>query len=685
MRSGKATGSRSKGSEATVILSRCTVRALSLLAFLAAAAPTAVADDVGITSARLLELTDGGYALEADVPPMLVGALRPPIVPERFSLADRPTYRRVGVGLIVRYEFRGSNSALVPGDVLLLPWARSAVLLTARWRDGEVHRAMFPRDAAGIRVPIEALRPVERSAASVARRHFGAGLDGAGFMLLRLLLVLGIVVAAGGASRSLRLVLVFACGNALAMVALDLGVPTLPPALAGAGLALGAALVVREAFSSDRSRQWPLVLVLVLVDGLGIASSLGQGLGPGELVPALFGAAAGINIVLFIVAALLAGIGPIILRPRWGLRVATAVGSCAVAAATISIASGLEMAGGSGIDRADQMAALRFDFRTGVGTGGTAGSRSVAPPRRLEDAAMAFLTIEPMEVRVEVLISLLDFIEPLRIDGDPRSVVPVRVQGAIAARARKMVVETLGVDIDGREAVPILARTDFVAVAATGVATREEPRPETLDTAVLGVTLAYGVDRPPSEVSATWRVFPDPAMVVPAVWTDPTGSERVELTPDQPVLEWANDLSSFEPPPIQAVVVDPPRWPVASLILVFLAAASWVFLQRLEIVAWVALAGALVLYPFARRPLPLPGVSGWAPARTEAVPAHEWTRAKFSKWIQYTGTARAVSGSKRLGMCPAPSTTSAMYTTGKTATMQPFISSPSTEPGRSEE
>ena len=41
--------------------------------------PPDVADDVGITSARLVELAEGGYDLEADVPPRMLGALRPPV------------------------------------------------------------------------------------------------------------------------------------------------------------------------------------------------------------------------------------------------------------------------------------------------------------------------------------------------------------------------------------------------------------------------------------------------------------------------------------------------------------------------------------------------------------------------------------------------------------------------------
>jgi hypothetical protein len=550
---------------------------------------------------------------------------RPPVVPERFTLAERPSFRRVGVSLVVRYEFGGSEVLLGAGDVLLLPWARSAVLVTARWRDGTVHRAMFPRGPAGIPVPVEALKPVERSATAVARRHLGAGLDRVATHLLRILLLLGIVAAAGGAWRPLRLALVFAGGHALSMVALDLGVPALHRVLADGGLGIGAALLARSALREEAGRLWPLLVTLGLVDGLGIAAGLeASGLSPAEIVPALFGAVAGVDALLLAGALLLTLVWQLARGTRWiraardGL--ATAVGCLAVTAVVGLTASGLAGAGKTVLDPADSMAAARFDFRAGAGTGGR-GARAATAPRRLEDAAMLFLSVEPTEVRVEVLLSLLDFLAPLRIAGGPGSVIPVDVQAAIAARARRMVSETLAVVIDGRESIPLLERSDFVTVAATGITTRREPEPELLDLAVLGVTFAYGVDRPPAEINATWQVFPAPETAIPAVWTDPTGSERVALTADQPVLRWANDLTSYEAPPVRAVDVSPPRLPLASLALAGLAALWMGPLRRrwaaaAGALAFVALVAAIALYPFARTALP--GLGGWTPTRAEA-------------------------------------------------------------------
>ena len=249
------------------------------------------------------------------------------------------------------------------------------------------------------------------------------------------------------------------------------------------------------------------------------------------------------------------------------------------------------------------------------------GSRT-APPRRLDDAAMIFLTVEPNEVRAEVLISLRDFLEPLRIAGGPGSVVPVEVQERIAGRAKEMVAKTMTVTIDGRDAVPLLQRTDFVTVAATGVSTRTKAEPEPLETAVLGVTMVYGVERPPGEIDLAWKVFPGEDTVIPAVWTDPTGSEKGRLAPAEPVLHWANDLSSYVPPAVRAVPVEPPRWPALSLILAALAALLAAVPRGSRHVrrraAALVLAVAITLYPFARTAVALPGAAGWTPSKTEA-------------------------------------------------------------------
>ena len=453
-------------------------------------APRASADDSGITEARLFELEGGRYALEADVPAATLAALRPPIVPERFEAIGRPEYRPLGFGLTARYEFGGSDRPLGAGDRLLLPWGRSAVLLTARWRDGEVQRAMFVRGPAGIPIDVAELRPVEHGPFEHMRAQAGAAFSGAGGLWLRVLLVLALVAAAGRAAPGR--VAWLGAGYGVAMVLLDLGVPPLDRALGLAGLGLGAVLLARAALRGDEARLGALLVAVGLVDGLGLASGLGpaSGLGtegPDSLLFSYYGAALPLCVALLPAVALARAV-PLVCSGT----TAAAVGCLAVAGGLVAFDVGLGER--ERFARAGPPPELRLDL---LAAGPGAGA---APPRRLEDPALVFVTVEPREVRLEVLLSLADFLAPLSIEGGPDSVVPVAVQEAIAARALKLVGESAPVTIDGRPAAALLERTDFVTVSPTGVSTRSEPAPEPVATSVLGVTRVFGVERPPTSL-----------------------------------------------------------------------------------------------------------------------------------------------------------------------------------------
>ena len=69
--------------------SSCRATALGCVLFLLASSG-AQAHDPGISRARLLERGPGDYVLEVDASPMAVTALAPPVLPERFTLDERP-------------------------------------------------------------------------------------------------------------------------------------------------------------------------------------------------------------------------------------------------------------------------------------------------------------------------------------------------------------------------------------------------------------------------------------------------------------------------------------------------------------------------------------------------------------------------------------------------------------------
>ena len=49
---------------------------------------TAFADDPGITKARLIQLSDSSYQLEADISQQLIWSIKQPIFPDRFEVSE---------------------------------------------------------------------------------------------------------------------------------------------------------------------------------------------------------------------------------------------------------------------------------------------------------------------------------------------------------------------------------------------------------------------------------------------------------------------------------------------------------------------------------------------------------------------------------------------------------------------
>ncbi|MEM1447893.1 MAG: hypothetical protein AAGI22_02215 [Planctomycetota bacterium] len=578
------------------------VAALALLALLYLA-PSASADDTGLTEARLIERADGGVAIEAEVPPALLAALRAPLFPERFGAPSRPEYGQLGFGITVRWEVEAAEDPLGPGDVIVLPWARSAVIIDARWADGTRGRALFPGSFGVIRVRVDQLRAgaAEPRALALAHVRDGAGPEVA--MALRLLLVLAIVAAAG--RRADRLALAASLGYLLAPVALDVGVPALDPALGRAGLGVGAALLARAALrGTDAGRLAGLVLVVGVVDGLGLA---GGAVSDAHLA-STFGAAAPVGLAVALGAALLSSAAALRAVAR---RVAPALGVLGVALGAAAFDLGVRSSAvGEG-------STVQLEASAASGAGGV-GARAAPAPRALENTALVFLSMEPREVRVEALLKLADFTGPLGIDATSGDVVGLEAQAQIVERTRDVISSLTRVRIDGRDGVALLERADFVTLAATGVSVVTGDAPIALTDAIVGVTLVYGADRPPTSVSLSWGGFPTSDAAVPAIWSAPTGSGDSVLTIESPVLEWTGDFTSLAGSDVTAVTVEPPRWPLVSLALLALAGLIARTLGRRSEVALSAARGgaigALCLWPFLRAPVQLPFGLGERPS-----------------------------------------------------------------------
>ena len=440
-------------------------------------------------------------------------------------------------------------------------------------------------------------------------RHFGANPVHVVFLLSLLLL--------GAWRTALRLVGVFTAGQLVAVALHAVTGLGLGPAFAEIGVAVGAALIAREALRpvDQRGQLAPLAAAAGLVHGLGIA---GSAVGPaGALAASLMVLGIDAALVLGVLLGVLVGALVVRLVPR---RIATAPGPAIATYLVAGVALGLAFA----VPMPSSSAAASTP--RGISLPGLAVPDSTAngpASKRLtaqipDETLQSFVTIGAFEVRHEVLVRLADLAE--RFGLDPEGTLVVTDQAGTLERIRDLVATRSGVEIDGRGAEPESRRADFLTLDGRGALPRPTAVPELVESAWVGVTTIYLTRATPRSVSLTWDRF-DLVPAVPATVTDPEFTRTVELTAGRPRLGWTNELTEDPMPLVRSTAVEPETvWvPIPSLLSLGVAIALVLLAVRREQRA-LPLAVARGLTVVALLLAPVQGVTWAMPFSTGSVP-----------------------------------------------------------------
>jgi hypothetical protein len=248
------------------------------------------------------------------------------------------------------------------------------------------------------------------------------------------------------------------------------------------------------------------------------------------------------------------------------------------------------------------------------------GAQRPRGARRLTNPVMSYLSVEPYEVRQEILIQARAAVRFLGVNDEGKAGIPVEslepVKKGILAAAQK----ANPVWIDGQPAEPVLARADFVTLGPAGVIIRPKPVVESLDNGIIGLVLVYETPDLADEIRIHWRLFSDTVQKVEATTVDPFGGATMILSPDKNVLRWKSRLSGYRVSVIEEVAVEKQKLPVISillflavlLLLVFSLRRKKILFGRSVLMSVVGL--AFLFYPFYRIPVDHPWVTQWTPS-----------------------------------------------------------------------
>jgi hypothetical protein len=235
--------------------------------------------------------------------------------------------------------------------------------------------------------------------------------------------------------------------------------------------------------------------------------------------------------------------------------------------------------------------------------------------RHHKSPLMSFISIEPREVRHEIIFRLRDLEEWTALELGDTQTLDAEQMARIWQAAKQFFGARNPVVIDGARRQPEVMDVKALDVSATGLQVLEDPQDLDRTTALLGIVLFYPQRTLPEQLTMTWELFPDGADTVPVRVTDPAGGVPGQVTPDRPEISWTNFLKSWEDPSISAVSLGARREigvPFLSVLLLGLGGVSAVRAVR-SLARWrwtglalLAGAAAIATHQVAVLPVPLP-------------------------------------------------------------------------------
>jgi hypothetical protein len=565
-----------------------------LLCFLALAvlAPGAAVADVGPPAhMQISERQPGLYRVQWRVPKALPPRAVPtPTLPETCALVGDPEVSNQPAAWLVEADWR-CEATLAGQEVgMRYPFPNLALTTVVRvdLLSGDRFAHVLTPDELSWRLPegtaapdllLEGRRAVLAGAAHALRS----------WLHLAFLLAVGLLSVSAGNSvprSAVRLVTAVSLGQVAGVLigAVGRALASGPPmgigvVLAEIGFAVGVVLLARQALEPEEERQ--------RIEALAAAAGLMHGLGVGALLAVDLGEeASGVIAQLLAILGmdavhLLGAVGAayaLTLLPALssGPRVRGAVTYVAGATA-MALALALSVQGEvSGADPISSSLQSPPGSATGSATG--AASRRLAPAA-VDAPIQSFISIEPFEVRHEVLFRLAETQLVIHSSGrgqtfrlDPAGTIEIEDQPMVLDLLERRV----GADVlvDGQSTEGIVRRMDFMTVDATGALPRPNPVPEPVADAVVGVIVAYPAGGMPEEVTLRWDPLASGVEAIPATVIDPETVTSHTLTAEQPSLTWENALVEDPIPTVEAVEVEPTRAPVplASLPLFLIAA-----------------------------------------------------------------------------------------------------------------
>ncbi|WP_430817048.1 hypothetical protein [Carboxylicivirga sp. RSCT41] len=535
------------------------------------------ADDPGIAKVRLIQQSDSSYVFEVDIPQNFLGSFQKPILPPGFTIT-KPEREFQSGWVTLKADIIATKRGFSHEDIIVLPWARNAVDVTAQWLDGTSYKGFFTRSLNGIHVPLNQIMSHELSTKEVLTTYFISGLRHWQFKLVHILLVFTLVIVLPN-RKLFKVLLAFTLGQMTAMVLIDFQIT-------GSELLFGdlmlLLLVIYIAFYHYRKKKIQYLLLMVFATAICHSMSLGNELRSESLlstqkVQAVFAFNMAMDMGNYLLGSILLGIMSVIGNEKLNSIYLPVVSGSLAVFCMLYIFNDNVLAGN------DQV----LDFQTSrneamvqttvnnpiEGTGGVSKSKGF-----MTSPIMLFLSVEPYETRKEILITGREVVNILDLKLTEENTIPSHQQPSIKRRLEQLIGQRDSTFINKDLSNAEIVVANFVILGKGGVTVKETAVDEDVDEAIVGITLNYLTGDYPDSIRFNWHLFSGSESIDLSM-VDPHATYSGEVTPLKNEVRWASRIKGYKVPAIEPIEVK--KEPIA-----IISYAIWFCLILAVLVTW---------------------------------------------------------------------------------------------------
>ncbi|MGI9320775.1 MAG: HupE/UreJ family protein [Thiogranum sp.] len=274
--------------------------------------PSAVAHDIGVSQAELVEHVGKRYELSVRTGPATAQLFATPGLPGHCEFTGNPRGTQVPAWKL--FEF-SCDEGLTADDIIELPWRRDGIVLTATWLDGSEVKRLFQNEAGAITVNLAELQAGSGSLMSAAGRYTSLGIEHILLGIDHLLFVLALLLIVRGAWMLVKTITAFTVAHSITLGLATLGFINVPSRPVEAAIALSIVFLCVEIIHARQHKigltcryPWLVAFTFGLLHGLGFAGALSEiGLPQSEIPIALLFFNIGVEIgqLIFVVVVLI--------------------------------------------------------------------------------------------------------------------------------------------------------------------------------------------------------------------------------------------------------------------------------------------------------------------------------------------------------------------------------------------